>query len=360
MEYAAVIVAAGLSSRMGNFKPMLKLGALSVIQHVIAAFQQAGVRQIAVVTGRDAARLREHLADWGVTFLHNGAYERTQMFDSARIGLSYMKGRCRRVFFTPADIPLFTPRTLRQLMEAAAPLVSPVYAGKQGHPLLMSSAVIDAVLADCGEGGLKGALARLGVPMTHVEVDDPGVLRDADTPEEFQALLAQYHRSRPTPYPSDEEIGQILAQAGTPEHVRAHCNAVAARAAQLARQLGQDIDLEALRAACLLHDMARASHPDHAAAAAGQLRERGYPGVAEIVAQHHDLKPAPSNEAQLLYLADKLLQGVREVTLHERFAASRRKCGSLEAMLIWERRYRDALRIARRCQSPEPENGGTP
>lgn len=360
MKFGAVIVAAGLSSRMGDFKPMLNIGPISVAQHVIAAFRQAGVNRIVVVTGHNAAQLREHLSDSGVIFLHNEHYQTTQMFDSAKIGLSFMKNCCDRVFFTPVDIPLFTPLTVKKLMESDSNLVSPMYAGKQGHPLLMSAAVIDAILKDFGEGGLKGAVTRLRIPMTHVEVDDSGVLRDADTPEEFQALLAQYHRSRNTLYPSDTEIEQMLIEANTPEHVRAHCEAVAAKAAHLASQIDHSIDPDLLRAACLLHDMARASHKDHAAAATDYLNRKGYLTLAEIIGQHHDLKPPASIEAQLLYLADKLVQGTREVTLHERFSASRQKCTTTEAIEIWEQRYRDALQIAQHCQLLDSGNGGTP
>ncbi len=360
MNFGAVIVAAGLSSRMGDFKPMLKIGSLSVVQHVISAFRQAGIQQIAVVTGRNAAQLREHLSDSDVIFLHNEHYQTTQMFDSAKIGLSFMKDCCDRIFFTPVDIPLFSPLTVKKLMESNSKLASPVHAGKQGHPLLMSAAVIDAILEDCGEGGLKGAVARLGLPMAHVEVDDAGVLCDADTPEEFQALLAQYHRSRNTLYPSDTEMEQMLIEADTPEHVRAHCEAVAAKAAHLASQIDQPINHGLLRAACLLHDMARASHKDHAAAAADYLSRKGYLILAEIIGQHHDLKFPTSIEAQLLYLADKLVQGTREVTLYQRFSASRQKCTTTEAIQIWERRYRDALQIAQHCQLLDNGNGGTP
>lgn len=358
MNYGAVIVAAGLSSRMGDFKPMLKIGSLSVAQHVISAFRLAGIREIAVVTGHHAADLTAHLSGSGVTFLHNERYATTQMFDSAKIGLSFMRERCGRVFFTPVDIPLFTPLTVRKLMESNGEIVSPLCAGKQGHPLMLSAAAIDSILKDPGEGGLKGAIARLSIPMTHVDVDDPGVLRDADTPEEFQALLAQYHRNENTLCPSAPEIEQILTEAGTPEHIRAHCRAVAAKAADLTAKTEQTIDLDLLRAACLLHDMARASHKDHAAAAAEYLSRKGYLILAEIVGQHHDLTPSASIEAQLLYLADKLIQGSQEVTLHERFSASREKCTTPEAIEIWERRYRDALEIAQRCHLPHIGNGG--
>ena len=361
MNYGAVIVAAGLSSRMGDFKPLLQIGSRSVVQHVISAFQRAGIEQIVVVTGHNAAAVEAHLADSGVAFLHNEHYRSTQMFDSAKIGLSHMKDRCDRVFFTPVDIPLFSARTVTRLMESGAILATPFCNGHQGHPLMLSAKLIDPILCDSGEGGLKGTISRLGLPMTHVEVNDPGVLRDADTPEEFQALLAYYRQTNQILYPTDAEIGQLLDRADTPEPIRAHCAAVAEQAARLAVQTPCTVDTDLLRAACLLHDIARVSGKNHAAAGAELLDRAGFPVLARIVGQHHDLAPDASVEAQLLYLADKLVQGTQVVSPAERFSASWGKCATPEALAVWEKRYRDTLVIAEHLGLTAifTQNGGT-
>ena len=62
MKTGALIVAAGMSSRMGDFKPMLNIGSISIAQRVVATFQQAGVDKIVMVTGYQAAMLEHHLA----------------------------------------------------------------------------------------------------------------------------------------------------------------------------------------------------------------------------------------------------------------------------------------------------------
>ena len=117
------------------------------------------------------------------------------MFDSALIGLKYLRDKCRQVLFTPVDIPLFTSATAEALLASGAELACPVCGGSRGHPILMSAEVIDRIAGDSGEGGLQGALARCGVPMTFVEVDDPGILHDADTPEDYEELL-ELHNSQ--------------------------------------------------------------------------------------------------------------------------------------------------------------------
>ena len=74
-------------------------------------------------------------------------------------------------------------------------LACPVYQGQQGHPILLSAGLIPLILADYGEGGLRGALDRCGQAMTQIAVEDPGTLHDADTPQDFSALL-DYHNSQ--------------------------------------------------------------------------------------------------------------------------------------------------------------------
>ena len=100
MRIGAVIVAAGMSSRMGDFKPMLNIGSISIAQRIVATFHQAGVERIVVVTGYNAQQLERHLANNGIVFLRNENYASTQMFDSAKIGLSYLKDKCDRILFT--------------------------------------------------------------------------------------------------------------------------------------------------------------------------------------------------------------------------------------------------------------------
>lgn len=195
MNIGAVIVAAGMSSRMGDFKPMLNIGSISIAQRIIATFHQADVTKIVMVTGYNALTLERHLANNGVIFLRNENYETTQMFDSAKIGLKYMRDKCDKVLFTPVDIPLFTANTVTTLLNSGAELACPVCDGKTGHPILISSAIIDKLLADSGERGLQGAISRCGVEMTQVEVSDQGVLHDADTPDDYKALL-QYHNKQ--------------------------------------------------------------------------------------------------------------------------------------------------------------------
>lgn len=195
MKTGAVIVAAGMSTRMKGFKPMLNIGNISIAQRVIATLQQAGVEHIVMVTGFNSDMLEKHLVNHNVVFLRNERYETTHMFDSACIGLRYMADQCDRVIFTPVDIPLFTAATVRALLASDAKLACPVCGGKSGHPIMIDSTLIPGILSDSGETGLQGALKRCGEPFAEILVNDRGVLYDADAPEDYEALL-EYHNAQ--------------------------------------------------------------------------------------------------------------------------------------------------------------------
>ncbi|MBQ8359812.1 MAG: NTP transferase domain-containing protein [Oscillospiraceae bacterium] len=195
MQIGALVVAAGMSKRMGDFKPMLNIGSISVAQRVVATLSQAGVSKLVMVTGYNATILERHLSGNGIIFIRNENYENTQMFDSVKIGLEYLYDKCDKVLFTPVDVPLFTAKTVKAILDSGGDLACPMCEGKQGHPILIANRLIPEILNDCGEQGLKGAMDRCSTPLVRIDVDDYGTVHDADTPEDFSALV-EYHNSQ--------------------------------------------------------------------------------------------------------------------------------------------------------------------
>ena len=233
MQTGALIAAAGMSSRMGQFKPMLNIGSISVAQRIVATLQQAGVDKIVMVTGHNAVTLERHLAGNGIIFLRNEHYETTQMFDSVKIGLSYLHDKCDRVLFTPVDVPLFTAKTVRTILESGEDLACPECEGVTGHPIIIAGRLLPEILAHDGTRGLRGAMDHCSQPLVHIPVEDPGTLIDADTPEDFAQLL-KYHNdqlvrpmvtlalTREKPF-FDEKIAMLLQLVEETHSVRAAC-----------------------------------------------------------------------------------------------------------------------------------------
>ena len=202
MRTGAVIVAAGMSSRMKVFKPMLKIGTVTVVRRIISTFQLVGADPIVLITGYQAELLESHVSHMGITCLRNEAYATSQMFDSAKIGLSYLQKRCDRIFFTPVDIPLFTSHTVRSLLNTNAMIAVPVCQGKEGHPLMLDKLAVEKLLAYQGDSGLAGAVESSGFSKQKIEVDDEGILFDMDTPDDYLELLdlRKKQNSRPQPF----------------------------------------------------------------------------------------------------------------------------------------------------------------
>ena len=359
--FDGMIVAAGLSSRMGGYKPLMELGGQTVISREIGMLKKGGAREIAIVTGHRAEELKEAAAGPGIRLLHNPDYAVTKMFDSVRIGLSYFSEKKKTaegksldgIFFLPVDVPLFTEFTMEyekyRFAEGDGDVYCPYYGGAPGHPLLIRLSCIPFLLAHDGERGLKGAYERLGDRVIHLTVPDRGSVMDADTPEDF-ARLEAHERGRKAP---DEAVcRELLSWFGTPLTTVRHCGAVARLAEEIGEvciQNGAVLDRELIRSAAWLHDLAKGQE-DHAAAGAAWLSLLGYERTAAVVADHMELPEEKSreiNESLIVYLADKMFRGEERVGLEERFAAKRRlfqdNPGALAGV---ERRYELAKRAA--------------
>lgn len=189
MSVSAVIAAAGLSARMRDFKPLLCLGESTVIHHTIDGLRAAGVERIVVVTGYQSAVLERHLIFDNVIFLKNERFAQTDMLTSIQLGLAALPTKDDWVFVTPGDVPLVRPETMERMMASRAQAVRPIYQQRGGHPLLLRRDAVEQVLAWQGEGGLKGLLNTGTLELENLEVDDPGVLMDADTPQDYKKLL---------------------------------------------------------------------------------------------------------------------------------------------------------------------------
>jgi molybdenum cofactor cytidylyltransferase len=189
---SAVILAAGRSSRMGTFKPLLPLGQGTMLERVIRIAREAGVADILVVIGHEADRLIPVLEKQGVRHVINPHYDHG-MFSSLQAGMQGLDRSCRAFFLMPADMPLIRPETLKGLLglfqEKEPDVCRPCYQNRRGHPPLISTTLIPVILAFEGRGGLRALLSCHEKSTLIVEVNDPGVLTDLDTPEDAKKYI---------------------------------------------------------------------------------------------------------------------------------------------------------------------------
>lgn len=184
-----------MSARMKEFKQLMKIGDLTMAERVVVNFRQAGVNDIVMVTGYQGKKLEKELRHLGTTFLRNDDYETTQMFDSAKIGFTYLKDRCDRILFCPADVLFFLDETVDELLKQEGKLVFPICRNEIGHPIRIDSSLLPGILEYQGDHGLKGALDSLNVKPVKVYVEDEGAITDADTKEDYHHLV-EIHNAR--------------------------------------------------------------------------------------------------------------------------------------------------------------------
>lgn len=318
----AIILAAGFSSRMGRFKPLLPLAGSTVLEKSIAVFREAGVREVTVVVGYRANDLLPVLQPLGVNIVFNGDYS-SGMFSSVKAGVSALQPSCQAFFLLPGDIPLVQPSTVMKLLTShqsqPTGIIYPCYQGQRGHPPLISTHYRAAILTGSGEGGLRAILDHFEAAARDVAVRDEGVLLDLDTPGDYRKICAMLKEDIVPPV---QDCLELLKQAGLSPRITQHCQAVARVAEKIAcslKEAGYQLDIDLIIAAALLHDIARGER-EHAQAGAERLKQLGYLRVAEIVAHHMDLWPDQTgiNETTVVYLADKLVKENQPMALEQR------------------------------------------
>lgn len=191
----ALILAAGRSAYMEELKPMLKMGQTTMIQREIDTIRQAGISPIVVVTGYQAEELERHIAHRGAVCVRNKRYETSQMYGSICMGLRHIQKKADRVLLFPADVPMIAPSTIRRMAEADGSLAVPVYQGQKGHPVMLSREVFGHILTYRGGKGLRGAMEAWEDGVQEIEVEDPGILLDANTKTDYESVL-QYEKER--------------------------------------------------------------------------------------------------------------------------------------------------------------------
>jgi molybdenum cofactor cytidylyltransferase len=150
---AAVVLAAGAAVRMGGRpKCLLELNGVSLLRRLCLALSDSGLREVVVVGGHDAERVRQSVQDLPVQWVLNPRFEEGQI-TSLRCGLQALSSNFGAVLVALSDQPLITSQDLSDLMQAFArrpvdtQVVQPHVAGLPGNPVMFSAAVRAQILA---------------------------------------------------------------------------------------------------------------------------------------------------------------------------------------------------------------------
>ncbi len=204
---AALVLAAGASSRMGSLKPLLRIGGSRLVELAVIGFLRAGFPDVRVVVGYKAREIAPILDRLGVRHIFNPSHEEG-MFSSVLAGVRSLDTDTEAFFVLPADVPLVRPETIAELHRAyresaagtadasiASPrIVYPRFRGRRGHPPLIPTNYVAEDLPANFPGGLRALLRAREQDALDVDVEDEAVLMDCDTQEDFLMLRDYYSR----------------------------------------------------------------------------------------------------------------------------------------------------------------------
>jgi molybdenum cofactor cytidylyltransferase len=195
---ASVILAGGLSARMGAFKPLLPWGRTSIVGHLLNVLGHAGdIDPIVIVTGHNAGDVATAVGTRDdVVLAHNPDYARAGMLSSIQTGLRAVPANSAAVLLTLVDQPAVQVNTLRTLLESrratGASILIPRHGRQRGHPVILSTEHVPEILALGPNESLKTFMDRHRAEAREIGVDDPAVLDDLDTPEDYRRALERY------------------------------------------------------------------------------------------------------------------------------------------------------------------------
>lgn len=184
MTVGAIVLAAGLSRRMGAAKLALSVDGVPMLARTLATVEAAGLPFL-VVTGGHAEAIRAVAGNRPT--VHAEAHAEG-LAESLKAGLAAAPADWVAAIVVLGDMPFVKPDTLRHLAEAlaeGAPAVVPVQAGKRGNPAGFACSSWPRLMALTGDQGARQILDSLGV--REIPVADPGIHRDLDVPADLKA-----------------------------------------------------------------------------------------------------------------------------------------------------------------------------
>jgi molybdenum cofactor cytidylyltransferase len=175
---------------MGQPKALLEYKGQTFLERILFNIARSSIRSPIVVLGHDREAILERvkISDW----IYNTHYEEG-MTTSFQAGIRALPDDATAAMLFLVDYPLVTLDTIEKLgaKASADSIVLPVRNGCRGHPVIFGRVVLDEVLQLPSDRGANLVVGAQSERILEVVVDDPGVLVDVDTPEEFRKLSAR-------------------------------------------------------------------------------------------------------------------------------------------------------------------------
>jgi len=188
---SAIVLAAGLSKRMGTPKMVLPWGNVTVIEQVLSVLVQAKIVEILVVTGGAHQEVKAAVRSYPVRVIFNPHFFDGQMIRSVQIGLSHLAENCDAAMIVLGDQPQIQKEIVEKITDVfrrtKAPIVVPSYNLRRGHPWILARELWDEVMNLKKGGTLRQILELHSKNIEYLQVNTDTILMDLDTPSDYQS-----------------------------------------------------------------------------------------------------------------------------------------------------------------------------
>jgi molybdenum cofactor cytidylyltransferase len=200
MSLAGVVLAAGRSARMGSPKALLDFLGVPFAVRILEALEALEVKTRVIVLGPDAPRIQPAIAGHDCMIVDNPEPD-TGPIASLRGALRALQPlQPTAMLVWPVDLPHVRVATVERVLEAhrrtAAPAVIPTFGERRGHPVIWGSQLFGELLdsPDATRDGARAVLHNHDREVVSVPVDDPAVIDQVNTPEDYERLVREWNR----------------------------------------------------------------------------------------------------------------------------------------------------------------------
>lgn len=187
---AAIVLAAGKSQRMGSPKMLLPWGSKTVIERVISTLTGCGIVQVIVVAGQYFELIQEATQDLSCRVIQNSDYTTGEMLSSIQVGLESLPESVPSALIVLGDQPQMQANTIRlildQWVKSQTELIVPSFQKHKGHPWMIHHNLFSEFTQLRPPSTPHDFINAHIADIHYIDVDNDSILRDLDTPEDYQ------------------------------------------------------------------------------------------------------------------------------------------------------------------------------
>jgi molybdenum cofactor cytidylyltransferase len=184
----AIVLAAGESRRMGSPKMILPYEGMTIIEKVLEHVLASDVEKVVTVLGSHKEEVLEVIGKLPVLHCYNSNYK-NGMLSSVKCGFEYLPGDFTAALVFLGDQPMAETSVINKMInvykESGKGILVPVFENKRGHPLMADKKYRDEIMHLDEPDGLRGLLRNHPDDLLEVNTENPSVLKDIDTEDEY-------------------------------------------------------------------------------------------------------------------------------------------------------------------------------